>query len=102
MTEKGRETHPSRPRVGPRSNLHEMRLNWGTRTQDRNGVVELQPFLGVGEVVLAGVLAELRLEGCDDPADVVLGAAVGARHEDHAVVSWAAGQHGLHVERAEI
>jgi hypothetical protein len=72
----------------------------GTRTpdtQDHKGVVELQPFLGVDEVFLAGVLAELRFEGCDDPADVVLGAPVGTRHEDHAVVSWAAGQHGLDV-----
>jgi hypothetical protein len=72
----------------------------GTRTpdtQDHNGVVKLQPFLGVDEVFLARVLAELFLKGCDDPADVVLGAFVGSRHEDHAVVSCAAGQHGLDV-----
>jgi hypothetical protein len=30
----------------------------------------------VDEVVLAGVVAEFRLQGCDDAADVVLGAAV--------------------------
>jgi hypothetical protein len=72
----------------------------GTRTpdtQDHNGVVELQPFLGIDEVFFARVLAELRLEGCDDPADVVLGTSIGSRHEDHAVVSCAAGQYGLDV-----
>lgn len=65
-------------------------------------MVELQPFLGVDEVFLARVLAELRLEGCDDPADVVLGAPVGSRYEDHAVVSRAARLHGLYVQRPEV
>jgi hypothetical protein len=72
----------------------------GTRTpdtQDHNDVVELQPFLGVDEIFLAWVLAELRLKGCDDPAYVVLGAPVGSGHEDHAVVSRTAGQHGIDV-----
>jgi hypothetical protein len=72
----------------------------GTRTpdtQDHKGVVKLQPFLGVDEVFLARVLAELCLKGCDYPADVVPGAPVGSRHEDHAVVSGAAGQHGFDV-----
>jgi hypothetical protein len=66
-------------------------------TQDHNGVIELQPFLGVDEVLLARVLTELFLKGRDNPADVVLGAPVGSRNEDHAVVSWAARQHGFDV-----
>jgi len=45
--------------------------------------VELQPVLGVDEVFLGRVLAELGLKGCDDPAD--------------AVVSRAARQYGLDV-----
>ena len=47
-------------------------MSEGTRTpdtQDHNGVLELQPFLGVDEVFLPGVLAGLRLQGCHDPAD---------------------------------
>jgi hypothetical protein len=54
----------------------------GTRTpdtQDHNGVAELQPFLRVDEVSLARVLAELRLKGCDDQADVILGPPVASR-----------------------
>jgi hypothetical protein len=46
--------------------------------QYHNGVVELQPFLGVDEVFLTRVLTERRLKGCDDPADFVLGTPVGS------------------------
>ena len=34
----------------------------------------LQPFLGVEESFVAGVLLELGFEGCDDPSDIALGA----------------------------
>ena len=59
-----------------------MGVSEGTRTpgtQDYNGVVELQPFLGVDEISLVRVLAELRLKGCADPVDVILGPPVASR-----------------------
>jgi H+/Cl- antiporter ClcA len=62
----------------------------------------LEPRLAVGQVFLSRAPVEDLFESSNDPAGIGLGAAVAARHEDHAEVASPAGCYRLVVQRAEV